>query len=255
MITWWVTTVYSHHVKYLTVTWRSKKKIKGNIIQRLWHDDWVGAQDCRLEQCLALRQTDHIADTSEPLWTKFKTAFKSAWKDSKKKQSAYKQLMKLSMKDLDINSYVATFDQLAAVMRWEPDTKGTIKHFMHGLRDNIHRRVLSWNNEPTTMVEWQEAAWGEVHKVQKIISSGLNFRSKQKPCDHGPFQTSQTQCSNPPHIVLNNNRIVPMKVNATQTQVLFAKLTDEECVQFKKEGHCFRCRQKGHMARECLGHC
>ena len=37
IITWWVTTVYSHHVKYPTVTWRSKQKIKDNKIQRPWH--------------------------------------------------------------------------------------------------------------------------------------------------------------------------------------------------------------------------
>ena len=37
MITWWVTTVFSHHVKYPTVTWRSKWKIKDNKIQRPWH--------------------------------------------------------------------------------------------------------------------------------------------------------------------------------------------------------------------------
>ena len=46
MITWWVTTVYSYHVKYPTVTWRSKWKIKGNNIQRPWHlrggQSWLG---------------------------------------------------------------------------------------------------------------------------------------------------------------------------------------------------------------------
>ena len=73
------------------------------------------------------------------LWTDFETTFKSAWKDSEKKQSAYEQLMKLTMKDLDINSYAATFDQLAAAAGWEPNTEGTIKRFLCGLKDSIHR--------------------------------------------------------------------------------------------------------------------
>ena len=107
--------------------------------------------------------------------------------------------------------------------------------------------------EPTTMAEWQEAARGEVHKVQKIISAGLDFCNKQKPHDHGPFQTGQTQCANPPRPVSNNNGIVPMEVDATQTHTPFAKLTNKERVQFRKEGCCFRCRQKGHLARECPG--
>ena len=73
-------------------------------------DDWVRAQDRQLERSLDSRCTDYIADMSDILWTEFETAFKSAWKDSEKKQSAYEQLMKLTMKDFDIDSYVATFD-------------------------------------------------------------------------------------------------------------------------------------------------
>ena len=44
-----------------------------------------------------------------------------------------------------------------------------------------------------------------------------------------------------------------MEVDATSTQprVPFKKLTDEERLQHMQEGRCFRCRLKGHMAREC----
>ena len=78
------------------------------------------------------------------------------------------------------------------------------------------------------MAGWQEAAQGEVHKVQKIIGAGLDFCSKQKTRDHGPFQTGQTQRSNLPRPILNNNRIVPMEVDTTQTRAPFAKLTNKE---------------------------
>ena len=46
--------------------------------------------------------------------------------------------MKLTMKDLDIDSYAVTFDQLAAAVGWEPNAEGTIKHFSCGLKDSIH---------------------------------------------------------------------------------------------------------------------
>ena len=107
----------------------------------------------------------------------------------------------------------------------EPDAEGTIERFSWGLKDNVHRQVLSQDKEPRTMVEWQEAAQGEVHKIRKIIGAGLDFCSKQKPCDHGSFQTGQTQHSNLPRPTLNNNGIVPMEVDATQTHAPFAKLT------------------------------
>ena len=67
-------------------------------------DDWVGTQDQKLERCLNWTRADSTPDTDNVLWTDFKTAFKSAWRDGKKKQSAYKQLMKLTMKDLDVDS-------------------------------------------------------------------------------------------------------------------------------------------------------
>ena len=52
----------------------------------------------------------YVADTSEVLWMEFEATFKSAWKDREKQQSTYKQLIKLSMKGLDIDLYMATFD-------------------------------------------------------------------------------------------------------------------------------------------------
>ena len=46
-----------------------------------------------------------------------------------------------------------------------------------------------------------------------------------------------------------------MDVDATLTSVIpgtpFQKLTDEERKKLSTEGHCFRCHQQGHMARQC----
>jgi hypothetical protein len=46
-----------------------------------------------------------------------------------------------------------------------------------------------------------------------------------------------------------NNTPVPMDVNATT--IPFQKLTDTDREKYRKEGRCFRCREKGHMARNC----
>ena len=95
--------------------------IKGPLVE-----DWVSAQDQRLERCLDPLHADYVPDTSEVLWLEFKTAFKSAWKDSERTQSAYEQLMKLTMKDLDVDSYIATFERLAAAAKWDVSAEGTI---------------------------------------------------------------------------------------------------------------------------------
>jgi hypothetical protein len=40
-----------------------------------------------------------------------------------------------------------------------------------------------------------------------------------------------------------------MDVDATT--IPFQKLTDTDREKYRKEGRCFRCREKGHMARNC----
>lgn len=107
-----------------------------------------------------------------------------------------------------------------------------------------------------TWEEWKEAARAEVHKVRKTVSAGLDFHSKNKPCDNSPFQTGQTQQVNQSRPITNNNNgIIPMEVDTTnvQNREPFKKLTDDKHEQLQKEGKCFRCHQKGHMAHECPG--
>ena len=103
------------------------------------------------------------------------------------------------------------------------------------------------------MEEWQDAARKETQKIRKLSSAGLDFRSKNKPRETGPFRTGQSPRPTLQH-TNNNSQIVPMEVDATSTQLRtpFKKLTDEERLQHMQEGQCFRCRLKGHMARECL---
>ena len=83
--------------------------------------------------------------------------------------------MKLTMKDLDVDSYIATFERLAAAAKWDVSAEGTIDRFTRGLRDNIHRRVINRDKEPVTWNDWKDAARAEVHKVRKTISAGLDF--------------------------------------------------------------------------------
>ena len=42
-----------------------------------------------------------------------------------------------------------------------------------------------------------------------------------------------------------------MEVDSAMGQTNFKKLTPKEQAQLAKEGHCFRCRLQGHMARDC----
>ena len=123
-------------------------------------DAWVDAQETALEAkttCTA----NPIVETDEVLWNEFETVFKAVWKDTMCTQSAYEQLMKLEIKNGDVDTYIATFKCLANVAKWEADAKGTITHFKDSLQDHIHCCILFCETWLTDMAGWKEAAWKE----------------------------------------------------------------------------------------------
>jgi hypothetical protein len=216
--------------------------IKGPMVE-----DWVNSQAETLERCVDTTRIPHVAETDEVLWTEFESDFKSAWKDTARTQSAYDQLMKLQMKELDIDSYNATFERLANAAEWEPDAKGTIARYRGGLCENVHRRIVNRENLPTTMVEWKEAARKEVGRIKELQSAGLIGPRRNQSRDQHAYQTGNQRATHSS----SNNQHVPMDVDSTNITIPFRKLTDEERAKFRAEGRCFRCRTQGHMARNC----
>jgi len=123
-------------------------------------DAWVDAQETALE-AKTTHAANPIVETNEALWNKFETAFKVAWKDTTHTQSAYEQLMKLEMKNGDVDMYIATFERLADTAKLEADAKGTIACFKVGLQDHIHCCILFCETWPMDMAGWKEAAQKE----------------------------------------------------------------------------------------------
>ena len=217
--------------------------IRGPLVE-----DWVNAQDEWLEKRVDPTVRGHLARGDEALWMEFIGNFKTAWKDTSKVQTAYDKLMKLTMEGWDVDSYNVTFNRLASAAGWEHDGQGTIARYRSGLRNVVHRKILDRENWPVDMDGWQEAARKEVKRAREIENQGLNnFRRNQQSRDSGNFLSNQRANNNArPN---NNNNIVPMEVDGTT--IPFQKLTDEERIQYRKEGRCFRCRQQGHMASRC----
>ena len=73
--------------------------------------------------------------------------------------------MKLEMKGLDVDTYIATFKCLATAAKWEADAKGTIARFRKGLQANIHCCVIGREDLPITMNQWKEVASKEVNRT------------------------------------------------------------------------------------------
>jgi hypothetical protein len=136
-------------------------------------EDWVNSQAGLLERQVNTTQTPHVTESNKILWDKFEAAFQSAWKDTARTQSAYDQLMKLQMKDLNIDTYNATFERLAAAAKWEANAKGTIAQYRAGLCENVHRRIVNRKNLPSMMDEWKNTVQKEVGRIKELQSAGL----------------------------------------------------------------------------------
>jgi hypothetical protein len=70
--------------------------------------------------------------------------------------------MTLQMKEGDIDTYIATFDNLLAKAGW---TRGeeAADFFQKGLEDGVKCEVLRRPTWPITLQEWQEAARDETN--------------------------------------------------------------------------------------------
>jgi hypothetical protein len=206
----------------------------------------VNSQATLLEQWVDPTQTPHVTKANKVLWTEFEAAFQSAWKDTAKTQSTYDQLMKLQMKDLEVNTYNAMFERLAAMAKWEPDAKGTIAQYHASLRENIHWQIVNQENLPTMMDKWKIAAQKEVGWIKELQSAVLIGPHQNQPHDQHAYQSNQ--CT---HLNLSNNQHIPMDVDSANISVPFCKLTNKEHTKYHAEGRCFCCRTQGHMAHNC----
>jgi len=98
-------------------------------------------------------------DIDERLWNAFRADFRSAFQDTAAEENAYAALKVLTMKDDQIDEYIAHFEVLLAKAGWQHQEKGSIDMFFNGLTKSVQRRILSvYSILPTTLDKWQSAA-------------------------------------------------------------------------------------------------
>ena len=212
-------------------------------------NDWVDQQEKKLTKRIDTSTTNWVLETNEILWTEFETAFLAAWTDTSKKQTAFDQLMRLTMNGWDVDTYIATFDRLTAAAGWDSNSEGTIAKFREGLSKGVHSKALDRDHIPRTIDEWKAAARTEVARAREKYDAGLTGNQCRNAPKSGVYPNAQTQLRAQSN--QSNSGVVPMEVDSTTGTTNFKKLTPEERAQLTKEGRCFRCRLQGHMARDC----
>jgi Retrotransposon gag protein len=96
--------------------------------------------------------------TNEQLWVNFKTAFRSAFMDSNKRQTAYEQLKKHHMCGADVDTYITRFETLLHHAGWLRTDTGAIDIFRNGLTHELKKAILCREIWPETLDNWKRMA-------------------------------------------------------------------------------------------------
>jgi hypothetical protein len=148
-------------------------------------DDWVqliiGQVNVRVNGLL--NENPPIAPINgqddKDLWTWFVGIFRTTYTNTTKSEDALTKLLRLRMKDNDLDTYIATFDHLQNLAGWEQNSQGTVLLFCRGLNPGLAQVVINRTMlRPHTFEEWanaarhQHAIWIESRAVMGMQSAG-----------------------------------------------------------------------------------
>jgi Retrotransposon gag protein len=203
-------------------------------------EDW---QEARLEELTMT--TLHPDD--ETLWTNFEQRFKDTYTDSNKKRAAYDKLMALKMIGGDIDTYIATFDNLLAKAGW---TRGeeAADFFQKGLPDGVKREVLRRPTWPITLQEWQEASRDKTNRY-KARQSLLGQKNTQPTYQHYTRDIARRNWMTrpPPRRDPNAMDVDAAEIQAIRTTYPSPQVREER----RRRGQCMQCGKTGHFMKNC----
>jgi hypothetical protein len=119
----------------------------------------------------------------------------------------------------NVHAYNSEFDRLQ-MLQQGMDEGSLVSAYIRGLGPKLRPQVVP--NRPETVREAMELA--------TLIDAAMN-----NSADYTPATASSTAA--------------PMEINFASGRL--APLTDEERTRLRKEGRCFRCRQLGHISKDC----
>ena len=203
-------------------------------------DNWVDAQLQELKTKVS-RQQNPVGRDEEVLWTEFETAFKGAYTNTTQKQSTYLALQGMKMQGQNLDSFIATFKNLAKKAGYGKNDEATVDMFVKRLNRPLLDRILDRDTEPTTLAEWIDAARKEQKKNMRRDAIHHSMPRWPMQWHKGPQQ--QRPHRHP------NDETVPMDVDTVMAAQ--RAVTAEDKKKHRNEGRCYNCSKQGHLACEC----
>ena len=196
--------------------------IKGPLVK-----SWVKAQVSSLRDKVT-RQNNPIGRDQEILWNDFEQAFTAAYTDLAKTQNATAAFDQLKMRGEDLDTYNATFEQLAQDAGFSLDNPYVHTRYARGLNKGLLHAIMSRDTEPNTFTAWKDAA--QIEQRKKIRRQVYMYPQERKFEWRIPmYQKDHFQMNrkNPGHSHDGDPRpFVPMDVDApifTQVKKAYTK--------------------------------
>ena len=128
-------------------------------------NDWVEEQLTGLTNKVT-HATHPIDRGNEVLWNDFEQAFRTAFTDTTKKQSAHAELHALKMRIGGLDDYTAAFKHLAGLAGYDTIDQGVVHLYAKGLERGLLSTILHRQKTPETFVEWKDAAHNELQVME-----------------------------------------------------------------------------------------
>ena len=172
---------------------------------------------------------DDPADDPEALWESFMAEFERAFAEPS--WEVFARLENLRMAGDDVEMYIATFENMMRRAECRRESGPMVHYFRQGLPTNLERSITKRQAIPNTIDEWQSAARKEVER--RALMKLYHLAGSEGGGDTGTGTGTGTGDA-AAHIGV----------------IRLSRLSDEER-RLMREGRCFECSEKGHMAGDC----
>src|SRR5882757_8195526 len=169
------------------------------------------------------------------IWKKFAKRFIRAFVSSTAKESAYVKMQSLKMKGDQLDEYIADHSTLIAELDWDGDSEMSCHSFREGLPPPLAKQVIQMEGIPESLTQWINHV--QTYHSRWAMTRALGYSGKKKKA--GRFKQRW------------NPRERKKERDPDAMDVDFTKMSQDERESLMKSGSCFKCKQKGHMAKDC----
>ncbi|KIL55613.1 hypothetical protein M378DRAFT_17783 [Amanita muscaria Koide BX008] len=178
---------------------------------------------------------------TEGTWVQFKERFSKQWDEVNSEGVALNAIKRLKLtSSFKMDRLTARFNELIPYCKLDDNPFMQIEFFVNTLTPEIQKHVLLQN--PKTYEEARQAA------VQcGIANDRMDISAGRKP----RFGVSGFNHSSSSHKDPYAMDVDAIDLEEEGTNICLTKLSPSQIEEYKNQGKCFNCSQRGHMSRYC----